>query len=387
MLDDNVISFSRSESQIKAINHTNKDSFLSETLPKQNNKSSINTSFDHNKEGDKKEKKFFEKYQTFLIKKHLKKKNEEVKNYRIDHQTIFSYNKNKHVSTLNENHVQEIVIDFRKRGNNGTNGNGGYGEINNTGCFSIGNSSMKESNEIIKEVKESSHFEEKVQLKNYDDGSSNSSSSKSTLMFGQESPMMTIGITNNNNNHSFSQSVNKQQSQQNQMITSNNSLSFCQTPQTTISFNQSSSNALNKQQQQSNITMISNTNNTNKTNQFINSPNTTTITPPFIIPQITNFSSQIKIEPIQKISLQKQPQPQPKPIKTPDLSIDMPERVITVKRINNLMCSLIEWKTRDDGYNPDPTYVKNEFLREKFPQILIKFYEEKIKFLNSQSKM
>lgn len=68
---------------------------------------------------------------------------------------------------------------------------------------------------------------------------------------------------------------------------------------------------------------------------------------------------------------------------------DVPLRIISGKQHKNdpldLLC-LVEWKKREDGKKPADSEVKNSVLKEKYPLILIEYYERKIKFANKKRK-
>ena len=65
---------------------------------------------------------------------------------------------------------------------------------------------------------------------------------------------------------------------------------------------------------------------------------------------------------------------------------DIPLKIITANIVDNILCFLIEWQIRPDGIRPESSYVKNNFLKENYPKILIEFYESKIKFINKKNK-
>ena len=68
---------------------------------------------------------------------------------------------------------------------------------------------------------------------------------------------------------------------------------------------------------------------------------------------------------------------------------DVPLRVVSGKQHKNnpldLICT-VEWKKRDDGKKPADSEVKNSVLKEKYPSVLIEFYESKIRFANKKRK-
>jgi chromobox protein 1 len=60
-----------------------------------------------------------------------------------------------------------------------------------------------------------------------------------------------------------------------------------------------------------------------------------------------------------------------------------PEEVVGVKKDkNNGILCLIKFKERPDGLQNENTYVPSTVLKERFPKVLIKFYESKIKFID-----
>lgn len=61
---------------------------------------------------------------------------------------------------------------------------------------------------------------------------------------------------------------------------------------------------------------------------------------------------------------------------------DMPKRLITARLMapNNEVNCLVEWETRKCGIKPAETFVSNKVLREKCPQLLLDFYESRLRF-------
>ncbi|CDW89607.1 UNKNOWN [Stylonychia lemnae] len=57
---------------------------------------------------------------------------------------------------------------------------------------------------------------------------------------------------------------------------------------------------------------------------------------------------------------------------------DIPEKVIGGKMSSNNIQVTIEWKVRSDGYKPMETIYTNKELRNKYPELLIDFYESRI---------
>ena len=63
---------------------------------------------------------------------------------------------------------------------------------------------------------------------------------------------------------------------------------------------------------------------------------------------------------------------------SPDLTIDIPENIYTVKIFEKNLCCLVNWKIRPNGIIPEQSYVLSNYLKEKHPLVLIEFYESKI---------
>jgi hypothetical protein len=59
----------------------------------------------------------------------------------------------------------------------------------------------------------------------------------------------------------------------------------------------------------------------------------------------------------------------------------IPRKVLRVNRFNNVLYSRIQWNVKTDGTTPDNKWVSNSDLADKFPDILIRYYEDKIKFI------
>jgi chromobox protein 1 len=58
----------------------------------------------------------------------------------------------------------------------------------------------------------------------------------------------------------------------------------------------------------------------------------------------------------------------------------IPHKILLVKKINNKLHSKVQWRVKTDGTIPDTKWVPNTIMTEKFPEILIKYYEELIIF-------
>jgi hypothetical protein len=59
----------------------------------------------------------------------------------------------------------------------------------------------------------------------------------------------------------------------------------------------------------------------------------------------------------------------------------VPRIVVTAKMINNNLYCLVKFRERTDGYIHPDAYVPSLILADKYPSILIDFYESKIKFI------
>jgi hypothetical protein len=62
----------------------------------------------------------------------------------------------------------------------------------------------------------------------------------------------------------------------------------------------------------------------------------------------------------------------------------VPDRVTTVKLINEALHALVFWEPNSDGTEMDPCYVPSSVLADHYPKKLIEFYEGKIKFINKK---
>jgi hypothetical protein len=61
---------------------------------------------------------------------------------------------------------------------------------------------------------------------------------------------------------------------------------------------------------------------------------------------------------------------------------DTAKRFKNAKRVEDKVYILVEWRERVDGIQPLDTYVLNKNLREKYGNMLLDFYEERLKFNN-----
>lgn len=68
---------------------------------------------------------------------------------------------------------------------------------------------------------------------------------------------------------------------------------------------------------------------------------------------------------------------------------DIPERIISSKQnveVPSDLCCFVEWKVRKDGTKPDNSYVKNSEIKEKYPYVLLDYYEEQIMLSSKKRK-
>ncbi len=59
----------------------------------------------------------------------------------------------------------------------------------------------------------------------------------------------------------------------------------------------------------------------------------------------------------------------------------IPKKILKVEKINNKLHSKVKFEIMNDGITPETKWVPNSILKKKSPEVLIKFYEDKIKFL------
>lgn len=62
----------------------------------------------------------------------------------------------------------------------------------------------------------------------------------------------------------------------------------------------------------------------------------------------------------------------------------IPSKVLSIKMHDNHLLCRCEFAESSTGIVPDPCYVPSAILRQRFPKILIDFYESKIKFVNKK---
>jgi len=69
-------------------------------------------------------------------------------------------------------------------------------------------------------------------------------------------------------------------------------------------------------------------------------------------------------------------------------SRDVPKRLITAKMVgpNNEVNCKVEWLPRENGVKPADTFISNKLLREKCPNILLDFYESRLRFPSNPAK-
>ena len=59
---------------------------------------------------------------------------------------------------------------------------------------------------------------------------------------------------------------------------------------------------------------------------------------------------------------------------------DVPEKVNSVKKLSNTLACDVSWKKRAGGAQPRNTTYSNKVVRSKCPQLLLQFYESRIKY-------
>ena len=62
-----------------------------------------------------------------------------------------------------------------------------------------------------------------------------------------------------------------------------------------------------------------------------------------------------------------------------DMSVDIPSKIIGLKKENNELVCLIEWENKNKVRKLN-SIVKHKILKEKYPLLLLSFYEERIIF-------
>ena len=68
---------------------------------------------------------------------------------------------------------------------------------------------------------------------------------------------------------------------------------------------------------------------------------------------------------------------------------DRPKRLVTARLMspNNEVNCLVEWLQRENGIKPLESFISNKILREKCPQLLLDFYESRLKFPNNENNI
>jgi hypothetical protein len=63
----------------------------------------------------------------------------------------------------------------------------------------------------------------------------------------------------------------------------------------------------------------------------------------------------------------------------------VPESISTVKADNDVMYAFVNWQAGSDGTSPESCFVKTSILADRYPKMLIAFYERKIRFVNKKN--
>jgi hypothetical protein len=64
-----------------------------------------------------------------------------------------------------------------------------------------------------------------------------------------------------------------------------------------------------------------------------------------------------------------------------NINVDVPKKVVGLKKENEELFCLIEWENNDKNKKLN-SVVKQSIIREKYPFLLLSFYEQRIKFTN-----
>ena len=72
------------------------------------------------------------------------------------------------------------------------------------------------------------------------------------------------------------------------------------------------------------------------------------------------------------------------PTVDPKYGNDIPERIISLRKIQEDLFCLTKWKCRNDGIQPEDCLVKNSFYKQKYPKLLIEYYESRVRFVNNK---
>jgi len=67
---------------------------------------------------------------------------------------------------------------------------------------------------------------------------------------------------------------------------------------------------------------------------------------------------------------------------------DVPKKLITARLMgpNNEVNCLVEWMPRENGIKPNDSFISNKILREKCPNLLLDFYESRLRFPSNPIK-
>ena len=68
----------------------------------------------------------------------------------------------------------------------------------------------------------------------------------------------------------------------------------------------------------------------------------------------------------------------------PKYEKDIPERIISLRKIDEDLFCLTKWKCRNDGIQPEDCLVKNSYYKQKYPKLLIEYYESRVRFVNNK---
>jgi hypothetical protein len=67
---------------------------------------------------------------------------------------------------------------------------------------------------------------------------------------------------------------------------------------------------------------------------------------------------------------------------TGNIKTDIPKKFKSAKKAEENVYILVEWNERMDGIQPLDSYIVNKVLREKYGNMLLDFYEDRLKFNN-----
>ena len=80
-----------------------------------------------------------------------------------------------------------------------------------------------------------------------------------------------------------------------------------------------------------------------------------------------------------KIVKEKEPKKKSSQLIKGQINVDIPKKVLGLKRVNDKLYWLVEWK-ENNKIKKVNSIVKNDILRQNYHQILLDFYEERLKF-------